>query len=116
MNDEILTTRSRKWGERKWKHVGEREHVTNDGRSVTLKVWRGSCVKCGAQYDVASTGGLESRAFGVVHCRAHRGKAPRHASRPRLAGRTAARRRGTRPVRVGSAAASWLLTSTSPST
>ena len=57
--------------------------MTSDGRSVTLKVWRGSCVQCGAAYDVASTGGPQTRAFGVVHCKTHRGKAPRRASAPR---------------------------------
>jgi hypothetical protein len=81
--NEILSTRSVKHGERKWNHVGEREHVTSDGRRVTLKVWRGACVKCGAQYDVAATAGPQSRAFGVVHCRAHRGKAPHRPSRTR---------------------------------
>ena len=74
--DEILTTHSPKHGERRWTHIGEREHVTSDGRSVTLKVWRGSCVQCGAAYDVASTGGPQTRAFGVVHCKTHRGKRP----------------------------------------
>ena len=81
--NEILVTRSAKHGERHWRFVGEREHVTSDGRSITLKVWRGSCVKCGAAYDVASTGGPGTRAFGVVHCKTHRGKAPRRASAPR---------------------------------
>jgi hypothetical protein len=81
--DEILVTRSVKHGERKWRFVGERDHVTYDGRGVTLKVWRGACVKCGAEYDVASTGGSRSRAFGVVHCKDHRGKAPRRGSAPR---------------------------------
>jgi hypothetical protein len=82
--NEILTTRSRKWGERKWRFVGERDHVTYDGRGVTLKVWRGACVKCGQPYEVATAGGPRSRAFTVVTCPAHRGKAPRASSRPKI--------------------------------
>ena len=97
--DEIIVTRSVKHGERKWRFVGERDHVTYDGRGVTLKVWRGACVKCGAEYDVASTGDSGTRAFGVVHCKMHRGKAPRRV-----------------PRRAGLAAASWRPTLTSPST
>jgi hypothetical protein len=58
--------------------------VTYDGRGVTLKIWRGSCVKCGQPYDVATAGGPRSRAFTVVTCPEHRGRWPRASSWPKI--------------------------------
>lgn len=42
-------------GQAYW-HVGERPHVTQDGRMVTLGIWRTRCADCGVETLVTSTG------------------------------------------------------------
>jgi hypothetical protein len=41
-----LTFQSVLYGERKWRRVGERDHVTRDGRQVVIAVWESVCVVC----------------------------------------------------------------------
>ena len=38
-------------GERIWRRVGTRDHVTRDaGRTVVLAVWQSCCVVCGGPF------------------------------------------------------------------
>jgi hypothetical protein len=71
-----LVKPSRLHGDRIWRHVGERDHVTRDGRQIVWAVWRSQCVVCGSPFDVSApkrADALEKcKSFETVTCTAHR--------------------------------------------
>lgn len=69
--------------------LGEKEHVTKDGRKFTfvenkpyrrkdgadsqIMVWASGCVQCGARFTVTTPIGFaNTKAFALVHCAMHR--------------------------------------------
>jgi hypothetical protein len=74
MIDEV-TVQSVIYGERKWRRVGERDHVTRGGRHVVLAVGESSCGICGQPLRIEPyDGGVsqESDCFLMMTCREHR--------------------------------------------
>ena len=63
-------------GERLWRRVGARDHLTRDGRSVVLAIWRSMCVICGDPFEVTTPSSISSvegsGSFLVTTCPAHR--------------------------------------------
>jgi len=72
-----LTIASTLHGERLWRRVGERDHVTRDGRNIVLAVWQSTCVVCGEAFEVATPASIKTveqgrRSFETTTCPAHR--------------------------------------------
>jgi hypothetical protein len=64
-------------GERVWRRIGVRAHITRDGREMVLAVWETPCVICGEPFEILSTMKVTSAAEGhnfqkLVTCPAHR--------------------------------------------
>ena len=74
--DLVLKASSALHGERLWRRVGTRDHVTRDGRSVVLAVWQSTCVICGDPFEVATPSSVSSvegsKSFLVTTCPTHR--------------------------------------------
>jgi hypothetical protein len=60
-------------GERVWRRVGVREHVTQDGRQTELVFWECGCVVCGAPFETRAYPGepSDSKPFRKTTCRLH---------------------------------------------
>jgi hypothetical protein len=62
-------------GGRKWRRVGEREHITRDGGRV-VAVWESPCIICGEPFTVTTSPSVasidQSPAFSLTTCREHR--------------------------------------------
>jgi hypothetical protein len=62
-------------GGRKWRRVGEREHMTRDGGRV-VAVWESACLICNEPFTVTTSPSVasidQSPAFSVMTCREHR--------------------------------------------
>jgi hypothetical protein len=50
-----IKVRSPLHGDRIWRCIGERGHVTCDGREMVLAVWQTPCVICGEPFEILST-------------------------------------------------------------
>jgi hypothetical protein len=76
MSGTTLTVQSAIHGERIWQHVGQRDHVTHDGRAMVLAVWETHCVVCGAPFQAATPGKVTAReqssTFNCTTCPRHR--------------------------------------------
>ena len=62
-------------GERIWRRVGERDHVTRDGRAIALAVWETPCVICGEPFQITipmkCTTSEQSKSFEKTTCPEH---------------------------------------------
>jgi hypothetical protein len=78
----MLKVSSALHGERIWRRIGTRDHVTRDGRTVLLSVWQSSC---GDPFEVTTPSSVEqSNSFLQTTCPAHR-MTPSEAGRLRFA-------------------------------
>jgi hypothetical protein len=72
MRDSV-TVRSRRHGQRRFTRIALRPYQRRDGTMTALSIWQGTCVKCGAPYQIAAPiNASGSHAFDTVHCPAHR--------------------------------------------
>ena len=55
-----LTISSVLHGDRFWRRVGKRPHVTRDGRLVVIATWELTCVICGAAFQVTTPGSVDA--------------------------------------------------------
>jgi hypothetical protein len=71
MSDELIIHS----GGRRWRRVGEREHMTRDGGRV-VAVWESPCLICGEPFTITTSPGItsveQSNSFSVMTCREHR--------------------------------------------
>jgi len=67
---------SPKHGERVFLLARTQPHRCRDGREMTLKVWQGRCVVCGAPFEVTTPpqNVAGSKSFLLTTCQVHRGK------------------------------------------
>jgi hypothetical protein len=74
--DLVLKMSSAIHGERLWRRVGTRDHVTRDERPIALALWQSTCVICGGPFEVtlpSSIASIEgSNSFLMTTCLAHR--------------------------------------------
>jgi hypothetical protein len=63
-------------GERIWRRVGERDHVTRDGRAMVLAVWETPCAVCREPFQIATPphyiSAEHSKVFEAATCPRHR--------------------------------------------
>ncbi len=73
---ESITVQSSIHGKRTWRRIGERDHVTRDGRRVVLAVWETPCVVCGEAFTIATltrvTSAEKNPSFLMITCPNHR--------------------------------------------
>jgi hypothetical protein len=72
---DAVTISSNLHGDRVWRRIGRRPHVTRDGRRVVLVTWASTCTICGATFTVETRRRAESGrdpAFAAVTCPRHR--------------------------------------------
>ncbi len=73
---DTLTISSTIHGDRVWRRVGERPHVTRDGRHIVLATWETPCVICGKPFQISLPTGVrsirQSKGFEAVTCPDHR--------------------------------------------
>jgi hypothetical protein len=64
---------SRLHGKRTFHRLGFMPYVRRDGTETSLAIWRGTCVVCGAAFEVKTTArSTGSGSFSVVTCPQHR--------------------------------------------
>jgi Bifunctional DNA primase/polymerase, N-terminal len=70
-----VTITSRLHGERIFRRVRTEPYQRADGTQTTIDVWTGSCVICGASFEVRTSRATQkSKVFGVTTCDTHRKK------------------------------------------
>ncbi len=76
MTDATITIPSILQGERIWRRVGARNHVTRDGRPVVLAVWETPCAICREPFQIATlpqyVSAKQSKVFEAATCPRHR--------------------------------------------
>jgi hypothetical protein len=63
-------------GDHIWRRVGERDHVTPDGRAMVLAVWETPCAVCREPFQIVTlphyVTAKHSKVFEVATCPSHR--------------------------------------------